>query len=636
MTQPGRGDDHINGSSSDQHGHSRHRSSDEVPPTPHEHSRSPRAFPLHNRDRATRRPSQPSATNDAPESYRNVDEVTAQEAMQNLDESEKQGTAGAGVTTRNNEHNAVRSSSRDEMRKTQRSYSIPESIPESHHSHEPAQGALRDRAPRRQATEPPARLEQGPLQRLESNQSQRSRHSWNSDSRTERNERRASRRSSVNYDVPDSWLNVGDVSDTGPVQNVDEDAVYQYRSLEDARARDQQYIRDRNAARRASEGQVPAPKDAPGEQEHSGQGARKVSRWATQIYTISYLIFFSFLGTLARLGLQTLTNYPGAPVFPSVWFNFGGSLVMGFLAEDRMLFRQEWGTSTYEKQIQEAKKQDEESAGSDRPAIDLTAAKKAHVATKKTIPLYIGLATGFCGSFTSFSSFIRDIFLALSNDLPQPGAKTTVPRNGGYSFMAVLAIVIITVTASLSGLFVGAHLAIASEPIIPSLPYQFNRKVMDRLAVLLGWGCWVGALLLTAMPPRDDWRGDATFAMVFAPLGTLVRFYASLWLNGRKPSFPLGTFVVNVFGTAVLGMAWDLQRVPLGGVIGCQVLQGIEDGFCGCLTTVSTWVSELAALRRSHAWTYGMASVLVSLGVMVAVMGGLRWTEGFADLQCVH
>lgn len=434
-------------------------------------------------------------------------------------------------------------------------------------------------------------------------------------------ESHAVQRPSDEYDEPDNYRNLDELADSGPVQNVSEEAFTQYKSLEQTRKQDQHHTRDRDAARDAGVG-----KHAP----------TQVSRWATQLYTISYLIFFSFLGTLARLGLQALANYPGAPVFPSVWFNFGGSLVMGFLAEDRMLFRNEWGTPTYDRQIRKAK-DDEDAGDSDlTEAVDLGAAKKAHQATKKTIPLYIGLATGFCGSFTSFSSFVRDVFLALSNDLPQPGSKTTVPRHGGYSFIAVLAVIIITVTASLSGLFIGAHIAIASEPLAPSLPYKLTRKVMDRLGVFLGWGCWLGALLLAVLPPHDYWRGDAIFALVFAPLGTLARFYASLWLNGRKSSFPLGTFAVNVFGTAVLGMAWDLQRVPLGGVVGCQVLQGIEDGFCGCLTTVSTWVSELSSLRRKHAWIYGVASVVVSLGMMVVIMGGMRWTRGFAGLQCVH
>lgn len=50
-----------------------------------------------------------------------------------------------------------------------------------------------------------------------------------------------------------------------------------------------------------------------------------------------------------------------------------------------------------------------------------------------------------------------------------------------------------------------------------------------------------------------------------------------------------------------------------GNLIGCQVLQGVQHGFCGCLTTVSTWVVELHSLRRKHAYFYGTASVRVAL-----------------------
>ena len=162
------------------------------------------------------------------------------------------------------------------------------------------------------------------------------------------------------------------------------------------------------------------------------------------------------------------------------------------------------------------------------------------------------------------------------------------------------------------------------------------RRVMDNAAVVLGWGCWLGAVLMSIFPPHAEWRGVATFALVFAPLGCLARFWISLKLNGRVPSFPLGTFAVNIIGTAVLGMCWDLAHVPLGGVVGCQVLQGVEDGFCGCLTTVSTWVAELTALRMRHAYTYGLASLLAGLAVLVAIMGGLRWSDGWEGLLCTH
>jgi len=206
--------------------------------------------------------------------------------------------------------------------------------------------------------------------------------------------------------------------------------------------------------------------------------------------------------------------------------------------------------------------------------------------------------------------------------------------------MAVVGVIIITLTVSTSALFIGAHLAIALERFTPTLPFSFCRKVLDRLAVLLGWGCWAGAVFLAIWPPDrsspvEVWRGRAVVAIVFAPLGCLGRFYASIFLNGKIPSFPLGTFTVNMFGTAILGMAWDLQRVPLGGTAGCQVFQGIEDGFCGSLTTVSTWVSELASLRRSHSYRYGAISIVTGLCLLIIIMGSLQWTRGLSDLQCV-
>ncbi|KAI6087217.1 CrcB-like protein-domain-containing protein [Hypoxylon rubiginosum] len=442
------------------------------------------------------------------------------------------------------------------------------------------------------------------------------------------------------YDIPDSYANVPELGDIAPIPSRDERRSRTTPSFEEERALEREYSSHQNGQRRAEEGK---PKS-------KAPRAQEVSRFATEIYTVSYLVLFAILGTLARLGLQALTFYVGAPVsFSSVWPNFAGSLVMGFLAEDRMLFRYEWGTPTYELQLLRARETglDEEigDPGSKRAAVDLTVAKKAHMATKKTIPLYIGLATGFCGSFTSFSSFIRDIFLALSNDLVAPDAgPTTTPRNGGYSFMALIAVTITTISLSISGLLIGAQLALALEPITPSLPFAFTRKFLDRSAVFLAWGSWLGAILLSALPPdrstntggAETWRGRATFALVFAPLGCLGRFYASLYLNGRLPSFPLGTFAVNVLGTMFLAMAWDFAHAPFGGVIGCQVLQGVEDGFCGCLTTVSTWVAELTALRRRHAYMYGGASVAVALGCMVVIMGSLRWTDGFSSLMCKH
>lgn len=517
----------------------------------------------------------------------------------------------------------------------------------------------------------------------------------------------ASERNQEDYSVPDDYENLDELAGPSPVENPDEHRIYRHESLEQFRSR-KKFERQRlqkqdsleehqSTARKAKDvnfaedrdddltevaGPPPVDRgdDAASSTEESGlpaagksdqqEGSKnqptprreRASRFATQLYSVSYLIFFSFLGTLARLGLQALTIYPGTPVETGVlWANFAGSLFMGFLSEDRKLFQEEWGTSTktdegHSKRTDEEKQEDE----------DIEAAKKKHGTVKKTIPLYIGLATGFCGSFTSFSSFIRDVFLALSNSLPVPVSQNSstpinpisiVPRNGGYNFMALLAVILLTTTLSLGGLQCGAHLAIALESYTPTIPFYVCRKIIDRLVVVIAFGTWLGTIFMTIWPPdrpggpsghaswsQETWRGEVIYALVFAPLGCLLRFYASIHLNARIPSFPLGTFTVNVFGTAMLGMFYDLQHAPLGGVsgglvgggmVGCQVLQGGMDGFCGCLTTVSTWVSELKLLRRRHAYLYGVLSVLVSLGLLVVIMGSLKWSVGFSPPACV-
>jgi len=515
--------------------------------------------------------------------------------------------------------------------------------------------------------------------------------------------------------IPRDYAYLDEIASPAPDENPDEQRTYRHESLEDTRhpasyfgQTDAHNDLERRQSQRRGQGdseieeedealtelaapapaqhhsQIPKgqsqgkPDSPPTSSQSSGETNKKkasarqddVSQRATQLYTISHLIFFSILGTLARLGLQALTLYPGNPVQEGVvWANFAGCLFLGYLNEDRNLFSEGWSPAgPGHSQEKTSKRSDEENDGDrqeEGSKADKAAATKRHNALKKSIPLYIGLATGFCGSLTSFSSFMRDAFLALSNNLPPlvphssgspNNPSTTAPRNGGYSFMALIAVIILTVCLSLGALQFGAHLAITLEGIAHALKIKPGRRLLDRTVVVLGWGTWLGAIIMAVWPPdrpggpsgrstwrQETWRGEAILALVFAPLGCLLRFYASTHLNGRIVSFPLGTFVVNMFGTIILGMCYDLQHAPLGtagrlmiggGQVGCQVLQGVMDGFCGCLTTVSTWILELKTLRKRHAYIYGLASVGVSLAFLVVIMGSLRWTVGFSTPAC--
>ena len=87
-------------------------------------------------------------------------------------------------------------------------------------------------------------------------------------------------------------------------------------------------------------------------------------------------------------------------------------------------------------------------------------------------------------------------------------------------------------------------------------------------------------------------------------------------------------------------MAYDLQHARsvaafVGGGNACAVLLGVQQGFCGCLTTVSTWVVELNTAKSVRgSWVYGTVSVLMSWVGLIVIMGSMKWTVGFGRAVC--
>ncbi|POS85462.1 hypothetical protein EPUL_002698 [Erysiphe pulchra] len=333
----------------------------------------------------------------------------------------------------------------------------------------------------------------------------------------------------------------------------------------------------------------------------------EISKPLMQIYTIALLIIFAILGTLARLGIQLLTSYNNAPIiFSSLWFNLAGCFIMGFLVEDCVIFNYGRWTSHYHQRVVEL--QQIGGANRDMMLIGMETAKKSYQTRKKSSPLYVGLTTGFCGSFTSFSSFIRDSFLAIANLLPKhynyigddsldfPSASNT-----GNSLMAVTAVIILTMSTCVSAWLFGVHLAHILNRSKPRFSIRFNHWLMCVTTAFLALSSWLAIIFciifLHFWHSKGTFKlqGSLLFSLAFAPLGCLCRFYTSLFLNGKFENFPLGTFASNISGTIVLGISYDLQRIPVGGIVACQVLKGIQDGFCGCLTT-SCITNKLADL----------------------------------------
>ncbi|MFE7228425.1 fluoride efflux transporter CrcB [Nocardioides sp. NPDC057577] len=108
-----------------------------------------------------------------------------------------------------------------------------------------------------------------------------------------------------------------------------------------------------------------------------------------------------------------------------------------------------------------------------------------------------------------------------------------------------------------------------------------------------------------------------------APARYLTDLYVRQWTGG---DFPWGTMVVNAVGSLVLGL---LAGAAAGGVLPGWVLTLAGTGFCGALTTFSTFSYETVRLAENGQWRSAGLNVVGSLAVGMAAVS-LGWLIGSA------
>src|SRR4051812_26029602 len=109
-------------------------------------------------------------------------------------------------------------------------------------------------------------------------------------------------------------------------------------------------------------------------------------------------------------------------------------------------------------------------------------------------------------------------------------------------------------------------------------------------------------------------------------VGGVARFGLAAFVQQRVgPNFPVGTLLVNVSGSLLLGFLW---RYALGtDAISPEVRALLTTGFCGGYTTFSTFSYDTMLLledgQTSRAGLYVLLSVALSLvGVWLGILGG--------------
>ncbi|KAJ2824606.1 hypothetical protein IWW50_003254 [Coemansia erecta] len=313
---------------------------------------------------------------------------------------------------------------------------------------------------------------------------------------------------------------------------------------------------------------------------------------------VASLVLFSMLGVLVRIYLTRLFTYHGTPIYALIWTQMLGCLVMG------------------------------------------VATRTKGVLLRLSPALNLGVTTGLCGSITTFSSWQLLVFTQFFN----------TARDGHShfrNFLGGMSVLVTTLACSVGALRMGQMLGDEAR-LLCGVYLRHRGDTIFRVDTGMlgggppaegrGWREWrttdhilsvagtVGVCAACVVVGLATRTRSVSIALLFGPVGTMVRWrLAALNTKHIRCAFglPLGTFTANVVGSLVLAIVHILQTgvVVRPSQASCYVLQAVADGFCGCLTTISTFVAEIHVLSSRRSIIYAVLSVVVTQAFFILIPG---------------
>ena len=104
-------------------------------------------------------------------------------------------------------------------------------------------------------------------------------------------------------------------------------------------------------------------------------------------------------------------------------------------------------------------------------------------------------------------------------------------------------------------------------------------------------------------------------------LGAWLRWLIGLKLNPIFPAIPLGTVTVNFIGGFIIGFAISYFSQS---ALSPNYKLFVITGFCGALTTFSTFSAEIIALLQQGKLSYAVAAIVIHVsGSLVFTLIGM-------------
>lgn len=116
----------------------------------------------------------------------------------------------------------------------------------------------------------------------------------------------------------------------------------------------------------------------------------------------------------------------------------------------------------------------------------------------------------------------------------------------------------------------------------------------------------------------------------FAFIGGTARYWLGVWIPAVS-GFPLGTLLVNLLGCFIF--SWLVKHILSDIDVSARLVLGVGVGFCGALTTFSSFALDIMKLVQSDQIGLAFIYLLLSFfgGLAMTVLGEMIYHRKVTD-----